>query len=142
MSNDSQAAQRPLVLFDGGCPLCRREIAHYRRLPGSDAVEWQDLDPLPDGEVADGVTRADAMARFHVRDPRGNWHSGVAAFVVLWRALPRYRWLARAVTLLRLTRPLDVVYGHFARRRLVRRCDSSCAATGRNTALSRREQNV
>jgi predicted DCC family thiol-disulfide oxidoreductase YuxK len=30
---------RPVVFYVGGCPLCRREISHYRRLDRRGAVE-------------------------------------------------------------------------------------------------------
>ena len=40
---DSPTGQRPVVLFDGGCPMCSREIAHYRRLGGAEAIDWIDI---------------------------------------------------------------------------------------------------
>ena len=29
---------RPMVFYDGGCPLCRREIAHYRRIDSAERL--------------------------------------------------------------------------------------------------------
>ncbi|CRI64811.1 hypothetical protein THIOKS12130002 [Thiocapsa sp. KS1] len=29
--------------FDGGCPLCSKEIAHYRRIDKAGAIHWVDL---------------------------------------------------------------------------------------------------
>lgn len=34
----------PVVFFDGGCPLCVREISHYKRLDRDGAVSWVDLE--------------------------------------------------------------------------------------------------
>ena len=36
------SASLPLltVYFDGSCPLCRREMALYRRLPQAQSIEW------------------------------------------------------------------------------------------------------
>lgn len=62
------------------------------------------------------------MARFHVRDVDGQWHDGAAAFVMLWRWLPGYRLLGKAVHATRLTPLLDVPYRAFARWRQRRRC--------------------
>ncbi len=88
------------VLYDGACPLCRREIGVYR-----------DLQPLhPDSpvcfaDVSDaaislpptlppGTTREQLLARFHVRGRDGVLLSGAQAFLALWAELPGWRWLA------------------------------------------------
>ena len=34
---------RPVVFYDGACPLCSREIAHYRRRQDSDDLLWLDI---------------------------------------------------------------------------------------------------
>jgi 3-demethoxyubiquinol 3-hydroxylase len=85
------------VFYDGGCPLCRREIGLYQGLCATEAVRWHDVHAqAPDPAV---LSSAQAMARFHVRDAQGQLFSGAAAFVVLWRALPGWRWLARVAAL-------------------------------------------
>ena len=84
------------VLYDGSCPLCRREIAVYRDLqpvqPGS-FVCFADISdaqvPLPAG-----TTREQLLARFHVQGRDGALHSGAQGFLLLWAALPGWRWLA------------------------------------------------
>jgi predicted DCC family thiol-disulfide oxidoreductase YuxK len=116
-------AGRTTVFYDGACPMCRREIAHYRRLRGADRLCWIDIagDPAP---LADhGLDRAAAMARFHVLDRHGQWQTGAWGFAELWAQLPAYRWLAGTLRGLRLLPLLDLLYGRFARWRLQRRCD-------------------
>lgn len=94
------AADKPpaalTVLYDGACPLCRREIGVYRSLQPlrPDApVCFADVSdaglPLPPG-----ATRAQLLARFHVRGRDGELLSGAQAFLALWAALPGWRWLA------------------------------------------------
>jgi len=117
-----RADKSPLVLFDGGCPLCAREIAHYRRLGGKTALNWLDINHEPELEARYGIRPADAMARFHVCDAQGRWHSGAWAFAELWSHLPGYRHAAAALRGLRLLRLLDRGYAAFARWRLARRC--------------------
>ena len=125
----------PLVLFDGGCPMCRREIAHYRRLEGSDRLAWIDIAQTPDIEQRFGVSPSVAMALFHVRDPSGDWQVGAYGFAELWGHLRGYRWLSRAIRSLHLTPLLDQAYRRFARWRLKRRCDGDTCAGGRSMAL-------
>ena len=79
------------VFYDGDCPLCRREIAFYRRRRGAARILWLDVSRLPDGEVAPGLSRCAALARFHVLLPDGRRLSGGPAFAAVWRALPAFR---------------------------------------------------
>ncbi len=78
------------VYFDGSCPLCRREIAIYRRLPQALSMAWVDVSA---GQDTGGISCEAAMARFHVRDSQGRLFSGAAAFSVMWRLFPGWRWL-------------------------------------------------
>jgi predicted DCC family thiol-disulfide oxidoreductase YuxK len=81
------------VLYDGACPLCRREIGIYRGLQPNTPVCFADVSdtasPLPPG-----TTREQLLARFHVRSREGQLLSGAQAFLALWAALPGWRWLA------------------------------------------------
>ncbi len=86
------------VLYDGACPLCRREIRIYRGLQPlhSDSpvcfVDVSDAALL----LPPGTTREQLLARFHVRGRDGRLRSGAQAFLELWAALPGWRWLALA----------------------------------------------
>jgi predicted DCC family thiol-disulfide oxidoreductase YuxK len=87
----TDAAPRLTVYFDGSCPLCRREIAIYRRLPEASSIAWVDVSA---GQDLGGVLSCEAaMARFHVRDAQGRLFSGAAAFSRMWRVFPGWRWL-------------------------------------------------
>ena len=48
------------VYFDGSCPMCRREIAIYRRLPEAASVDWVDVST---GADLGSLSCAQAMAR-------------------------------------------------------------------------------
>lgn len=84
------------VLYDGACPLCRREIGLYRGLQ-----PLQPHAPVLFADVSDatlplppGTTREQLLGRFHVRRGDGKLLSGAQAFLALWAALPGWRWLA------------------------------------------------
>ena len=81
------------VYFDGSCPLCQREIAFYRRCNGAEAISWIDASQSAEWQIAPGLTKSDALSRFHVRTEEGELLSGAAGFSRVWLALPRFRWL-------------------------------------------------
>ena len=101
---------KPVVYYDGSCPLCRREIAHYRARQGAGDIDWQDVGASCERMVAPDLARDDAMARFHVRTADGRLESGAAAFATLWAHLPAYRWLG-LIAALPVARPLlEIAY--------------------------------
>ncbi len=75
------------VWYDGGCPLCRREIALMRRLDRAGAIIFTDV---ASGEGACPVDRGALLARFHALED-GRLLSGAAAFAAMWRAIPALR---------------------------------------------------
>ena len=100
MSNPPEAETRQTqpaltVLYDGACPLCRREIGVYRNLQSEIPVCFADVNDTAVSLPA-GTTRQELLARFHVQRHDGELLSGARAFLVLWAALPGWRWLATA----------------------------------------------
>lgn len=86
VESDPRAAFR--VFYDGGCPLCRREIGWYQGRRGAERIEW--INVAGDARVAvpEGLTREDLMQRFTVQRRDGVTARGAAGFVAVWRALP------------------------------------------------------
>ena len=124
---EKTAKTRPIVFYDGGCPLCRREIAHYQRIDREHRIQWTDIQQDPDTLLAHGLSWEQAMQRMHVRDSNELMVSGAAAFAVLWRQFPRYRFLAGFVSLPGVHWVAEQVYTVFARRRYRSRCsDQVC----------------
>jgi len=88
------------VYYDGGCPLCRAEIGHYRDCRGAERIAFVDVGrDAPAAGLGPDLDRGDALRRFHVRGADGRLVSGAAAFARLWRVLPNWRWLGRLVEL-------------------------------------------
>lgn len=116
-------AGRPIVFFDGGCPLCRREIAHYRRLDAAGAIDWRDIHADATALEGRGISWEQAMQRMHAITREGAVCSGAPAFVLVWRHLPYYRWLGGVLHRLPpIVWLMDRVYNVFARRRWRSRC--------------------
>ena len=84
----------PTVYYDGACPLCEREVGFYRRQKGAGQICWVDVARIDAAEVAPDLRREEALARFTVRDTDGRIVSGGKAFTLIWKHLPRFRWLA------------------------------------------------
>lgn len=106
------------VLYDGACPLCRREIGVYRDLEPMQRVEYVDIADPSSGMAArlpEGLTREQLLARFHVQLDDGRLESGARAFVELWSRLPYWRWLARLARLPGVTPILEIAYRGFLR---------------------------
>lgn len=116
-----------IVFFDGGCPLCRREIDHYRRLEARKPILWIDV-TQPDAPLSQyGVERETAMRRFHVMDDHGQFFVGAQGFVTLWTQLPYYHYLASVIRRLSMLPLLDRIYVRFADWHYGRRCrDGLC----------------
>ena len=118
---DIACSPRLTVFFDGSCPLCVREIGFYRRRRGADAIDWIDVSAhaaeTPAGALraAPGLSRCEAMARFHVMDAGGALVSGGEAFARLWFALPAFRPAGRVALLPPFRWLLNRAYDAFLR---------------------------
>ena len=100
------------VYFDGNCPLCRAEIAHYRGADRGGALCFIDV-AEKETNLPNGLTRQQAMKRFHVQAADGQLLSGAAAFVEIWSRLPRWRWAARVAALPGAMAALELGYRSF-----------------------------
>ena len=113
------------MFFDGGCPLCHREVAFYEKLDSDNKVNFLDISTLqaePPGLVAYGVSLQHAMERIHVLD-RGEMVSGAKAFLSLWEKLPYFHLLVPLFHIPGVLVVTEYAYCYFAKNRL--------AATGR-----------
>ncbi len=84
------------VYFNGACPLCAREIAHYQRIAAKTEapIAWVDV-----GQATEACpfTRAESLKRLHGIDAAGRTLVGVATFEAIWTRLPGWRLLAAAL---------------------------------------------
>ena len=101
---------RPVAYYDGACPLCAREIGFYRQQEGAERICWVAIGNM---EAAPDLSREQALARFTVRKSDGSLISGSGAFALIWKELPRFRWLAALFRAPFLAWLLDKAYGVF-----------------------------
>ena len=130
--SDITGTGRPIVFYDGGCPLCRREIEHYQRIDRDRRLCWIDISQGPQAVRRHGLSVEQAMQRLHVLDADGHWQTGICGFIELWSRLPYYRQLAKLLRLSGLERPLEIIYRYWARWRVHQRCnDTQCGPQSR-----------
>ncbi|MFK7876193.1 MAG: thiol-disulfide oxidoreductase DCC family protein [Paracoccaceae bacterium] len=84
------------VLYNRQCPLCAAEIGHYETYAKSKHLPILFID-LNTAQLHEwGLSSEQAGRRLHVRKGT-QLDSGITAFLHLWRAMPRYAWIARVV---------------------------------------------
>jgi len=131
--NTPQAPEPLTVLYDGDCPLCRREISHAQGLAAGrpdSALCFVDISRAEHPLAADPEAREALLARFHVQRADGSRISGAAAFVAMWARLPGWRWLARLAHLPGMLPVMEGAYRVFLRfrpalQRLARRLEKA-----------------
>ena len=115
------AGPRVALFWDGGCPLCRKEIAYYMWLDRDrKAVDWLDIDANPSHIEAHGVSVATAMDKIHALDrTSGEMLIGASAFLAVWREIPYWNILPPILTTVPGAMPIvDAAYGWWAKKRL------------------------
>ncbi|MEL6873220.1 MAG: DUF393 domain-containing protein [Pseudomonadota bacterium] len=99
-SNHSSATTTPAtVYFDGGCPLCRREIAFLEKRAEPGHLRFEDVSAtVAEDALGSDLDRCDALKRMHVREADGTLVSGARAFLVMWKAVPAARPFVRVLS--------------------------------------------
>ncbi|MHC5023231.1 MAG: thiol-disulfide oxidoreductase DCC family protein [Planctomycetota bacterium] len=129
-------ADRPFtLLYDGDCPLCRREVAWLRKRARPDRLAFVDVAASGFDAGPLGLTPDQVMARIHGIDRDGTIVTGMACFRAAYDAAG-LGWLMSPTGWPLLRNGFDALYAAFARVRvplgrvLGRRCDSdSCTVS-------------
>lgn len=119
---------RTKVYYDGLCYLCSFEIAHYQKMKGSDSIDFIDITGPHFDAAKEQLDPFKIHESLHVRDASGNVHTGVDAFIEIWKQIPSCRWLAKAAQKSVFKTVLNAGYAVFAeiRPKLPRRsCEHS-----------------
>lgn len=105
------------LFYDGGCPLCKREIAYIRKRDKKQEIRFTDLDSAEITIDRYGKTHEELMAQIHARLPDGTWIIGVEVFRQLYSIIG-YKWLVAFSRWPLVRQFLDFGYRIFARNRL------------------------
>jgi predicted DCC family thiol-disulfide oxidoreductase YuxK len=126
------------VFFDGGCPLCVREIRLLRSWDRKGRIQFTDIDAPAFVAANVGKSQDDLMAQMHGRLPDGTWVTGVDVFRAMYAAVG-FGPLVAISRLPGISHLLSLGYAVFARNRLwiTGRCDSGTCSI-RPDATSRK----
>jgi predicted DCC family thiol-disulfide oxidoreductase YuxK len=81
--------ERLIVLFDGGCPLCRRSVRLLRTLDWLGALQFVDgTDATARERIAPGLTEAALLVEMYVIDERGALFGGYEGYLRIARVVP------------------------------------------------------
>ena len=109
-------ARQLQVFFDGGCPVCSREMAVLARRDRRQLIEFIDITAPGFDAAAWGREPAQLMAAMHARLPDGRWAIGVEAFRQIYAVLG-FGWLVALTRVPGLSHLLEAAYRLFARYR-------------------------
>lgn len=102
------------VFYDGQCGLCSKEINYYQKIAPKNQFEWVDITTDPAPFTALGYTVEEGLKALHVQDNYGEIHTAIAAFIQIWRKLPRFKYLAAFINLPIIFSITSFVYKKFA----------------------------
>ena len=77
-----------ILLFDGGCPLCLREVKFLRSSDTLENISFIDIDsPNYQPDLYSGISYKDAMGRIHAINESGEILKDVAVFREAYRLI-------------------------------------------------------
>ena len=79
------------VYFNNSCKICKAEIDLYKKEKINE-IDWVDI---TNNELAEKETSKDSkqlLRRLHVKDGEKVW-GGAKAFLLLWKKMPKYKFL-------------------------------------------------
>ncbi len=102
------------VFYDGKCSLCRKEIAYYKKIAPADTFRWCDITLDSNPLTQRGFSLRNGLMFFHVEDDNGTMHTSLDAFIIVWKELRGWRYLAKIASLPGLKPLINRVYKRFA----------------------------
>ena len=96
------------VYFNNSCKICKAEIDVYKKEKVDD-IDWVDI---TDNKLATEETSKNSkqlLRRLHVKDGK-NIIEGAAAFLLLWKKIPKYKFLYNFFKLPIIFKIFSIIY--------------------------------
>ena len=85
------------VYFNNSCKICKTEIDLYKK-ENIQEIDWIDITNNDSAELETSKDKKQLLRRLHVKDG-DKIIQGAAAFLVVWKKIPKYRILYRILKL-------------------------------------------
>ena len=79
------------VYFNNSCKICKAEIDLYKK-EKIDEIDWIDITNNDSAEIETSKNDKELLRRLHVKDGE-RVLQGAAAFLILWKKIPKYKFL-------------------------------------------------
>ena len=79
------------VYFNNSCNICRAEINLYKK-QNIENIEWVDITDNKSAEIETQKNDKTLLRRLHVKEGN-NIISGAEAFLLVWKKIPKYKFL-------------------------------------------------
>ena len=81
------------VFYDGGCILCSKEIAYYKKKDLGKKIDFIDITDNTFNCENYSLDREKIFEKFHVLDSKGEIKTGVEAFCSIWETLNLFKFM-------------------------------------------------
>ena len=82
------------VYYNESCSICRFEINHYKKF--EEKISWIDITNNSSAVNETKKQPKELIRRLHVLKD-GQIYKGIDAFLIVWKELPKYKWLHNLV---------------------------------------------
>lgn len=114
-TNQKKSFKRISVYYDGLCHLCSREINHYQKMTGAEQINFIDITTSAFDAKVERLDPVQIHKTMHVKDEAGKVHTGVDAFICIWKNLPTLQFLVPIAKFPPMRLLLDLFYFIFAK---------------------------
>ncbi|HMQ11508.1 MAG TPA: DUF393 domain-containing protein [Oligoflexia bacterium] len=113
------------VFYDGACYVCDGEVNHYKKHKKN--IAWVNI-ASPDFEAKQySLNNNDLQRKLHAINSDGQVFTGIDAFVLIWKTLPKpYPYYAKVIKLPLIYSLAKIAYACFARLRVYLPKKTSC----------------
>ncbi len=102
------------IYYDGSCPLCTREIDHYKKIDNQNKLRYVDISDLSFSQISEGLEGKNIQKFFHIKSSTNEAYTGVDAFYKIWETLDCFKALQFMYKIYPLKLIMKLTYIFFA----------------------------